>query len=257
MTVRNHNLQSAVCIIALLISFASAKAAEFKLAQDNNQPGISIVYLSGAINEGDTEKLVKLLRSDLQITPSITNIWLNSSGGDLNEAIKIGALIEKLGYTAIVPTGATCASACFFTWVSASGRLAPGELIIHRPYFDMRNASHGAGFEESYRITNEAARLYLRQRNVPTNLINLMMQMSSADGYALTQNDKWSIGPLSPARMEYMVQNCGLPNANDSRGILEHGGLSGSDQKAMRACSLGLYEAQKHAFFFGGRDRGQ
>ena len=238
--------------VLALSSFCSAVAADFRLAQDNTQPGVPILYMSGEIRAGDRDKLVNLLRSDLRSTPSITNIWMNSPGGDLTEAIKIGAVVENLGYAAIVPAGATCASACFFIWVSASGRLAPGEVIIHRPYFDMSNSSQSAsGFEERYRTTSEAASLYLRQRNVPFDLVDLLLRVSSSEGYVLSEADKLRIGPMSAARTEYMVQNCGLPGASESSRIMAGGGLSPDEQRTLRECSLRFYERQKREFFFG------
>lgn len=252
---RKHIFRPVISLCAFLFaltSLTSVKAADFSLVQNNSEPGIPIVLISGEIKEGDTGKLISLLRSDLQNANFLTDVWLNSPGGNLNEATKIGGLIEKLGYTAIVPTGATCASACFFIWVSASGRLAPGELVIHRPYFDMRNTSKsGAVFEESYRVTNDAVRQYLHQRNVPANLIDDMMKRSSVDGYILSDADKLDIGSMSPARMEHMVQNCGFPNADKSRNILGGGGFSEQERKIIRGCSLKLYEMQRYEFFFG------
>lgn len=249
---RRHLIVATAVVVLALSSFKSATAADFRLAQDNTQPGIPIIYMSGEIKSGDRAKLVALLRSDVQSTQSITDIWLNSPGGDLNEAIKIGAVVEQLGYTAIVPAGATCASACFFVWVSASGRLAPGDVVIHRPYFEMRDSSQSAsGFEESYRATREAASLYLRQRNVPTDLIDLLLNVPSSDGYVLSPADKLRIGPMSAARTEYMVQNCDLPDASESKRIMGAGGLSAQQQRTLRECGLRFYERQKRQFFFG------
>lgn len=249
---RRNILAVAATVILALSSFTPAQAADFRLAQDNAQPGIPILYMSGEIRSGDSAKLVALLKSDIQITQSITDIWLNSPGGDLNEAMKIGAVIEQLGYTAIVPTGATCASACFFIWVSASGRLAPGEVVMHRPYFDMRDSSQSAAeFEQSYRATKEAASLYLRQRNVPVDLIDVLLSVPSSDGYVLSSADKLRIGPMSAARTEYMVQNCNLPNASESSRIMAAGGLSTQQQRALRECGLRFYEKQKRRFFSG------
>lgn len=243
-------------LAALALSgFPPAGAADFRLAQDNTQPGVPILYMSGEIRAGDRDKLVNLLKADLQSTPSVTDIWLDSPGGDVSEAIKIGTVIEELGYTAIVPIGATCASACFFIWISASGRLAPGEIVIHRPYFDMRNSSRSAsGFEEDYRVTSEAAASYLRQRNIPIDLVDLMLTVSSSDGYVLSEADKRRIGPMSAARTEYMVQVCGLPDSIESSRIMAAGGPTPQQKHSLRECGLRFYERQKHEFFFGSTD---
>lgn len=250
-----HRRAACIGVLAFALGLNHANAADFALKQDNSQPGVPILYMSGQIEQGDAEKLTKFLRSDLEHAPRITDIWLNSAGGDLNEAAKIGGLLETLGYTAVVPSGATCASACFFVWISASGRLAPGTLVIHRPYFNMRDSEIPASrFEERYRITGDSAGQYLRQRNVPANLIEIMMRVSSADGYTLTEADKLSIGVMSPARTEHMVQNCGLPDSLEADRIAERGGLSSRELQSLRECGLRFYERQKREFFFGDVD---
>lgn len=228
----------------------SAQAAEFRLIEDNTNPGVPIIYMSGEIAAGDREKLLSLLSSKAKNAVMATDFWLNSPGGNLREAMRIGAVVEELGYVAIVPIGATCASACFFIWTSASGRLAPGDVVIHRPYFDMRQSPQSATrFEEHYRAAGEDARRYLAQRNVPADLIELMLSFSSVEGHVLSERDKRRIGPMSTARMEYMIQNCGFPSARKAGQIVAEGGFSSEEQKAMRECGLNYYKTQRNEFF--------
>jgi hypothetical protein len=208
--------------------------------------------MSGVIERGDTDKLIQYLRSDPENSLLINDVWLNSAGGNLVEAMKLGSLLETLGLTAMVPNGARCASACFFIWTGASGRVALGELVIHRPYFDMAESSASAsGYEQAYRDASESAYKYLRQRNVPTSLIEVMMKVSSSEGYTLTDRDKSSIGHMSQARVEYMIQNCGLPNSNQTTQIQSRGGLSTSELTTLRECGLKFYKKQKLEFLFG------
>lgn len=240
-------------LAAVLIAAGSnfARAAEFRLGEDNTNPGVPIILMSGEIESGDKDKLMKFLSSRAQTAVWATDFWLNSPGGDLREAMRIGAVLEGLGYVAVVPVGATCSSACFFIWVSASGRLAPGDIVIHRPYFDMRSDPQSATrFEENYRVASEETRRYLAQRNVPADLVELMMSVSSVDGYVLSDTDKQRIGPMSAARMEYMIQNCRFPGARQAGRILAAGGFTSEEQKAMRACGLNYYKAERGAFFF-------
>ena len=245
-----YRLAGVFIVFLLAVASTAASAAEFRLVRDETQPDVPVLYMTGKIQKGDAASLSRLLKSNLKYGPSVTEIWLNSPGGELDEAVRIGELIEKLGYTAIVPLGATCASACFFVWVGASARLAPGDLVIHRPYFHMRDSSQSpSDFENAYRATNEAAALYLRQRNVPAYLIERMLQLSSADGYPLSSEDKVRIGPMSTARSEYMVQNCGFPNATKSGQILARGGLTVSEREVLRKCGMQFYSKQKEAFF--------
>lgn len=245
------NTLGAVCVTALIAAGGqSAQAAEFRLIEDGTNPGVPVIYMSGEITTGDRDKLVNLLASKAKYAVGATDLWLNSPGGDLREAMKIGAVVEGLGYVAVVPIGATCASACFFVWTSASGRLAPGEIVIHRPYFDMRRAPQSATrFEEHYRAASEETRRYLAQRNVPADLVELMLSISSVDGYVLSDTDKQRIGPMSASRVEFMVQNCGFPSAREAGQIVAAGGFSSQEQKAMRECGLNYYKTQRNEFF--------
>lgn len=244
-----------VCAAAILFSLCPsyANAAEFRLMQNNAEPGVPILYFSGEIQPGDTQRLIKFLRSNLDIAPLINDVWLNSPGGNLSEAMKLGVLMETLGYTAVVPAGAKCASACFFVWIGASARLAQGEVVVHRPYFEMHESPASAfEYEQAYRESHEAAYNYLRQRGVPTQLIELMMRVSSVEGYTLSNRDIASMGMMSQARMEYMIQSCGLPTSEQAAQIQAQGGLSQAELKSLRECGLKFYQKQKSDFFFGG-----
>lgn len=249
------SIRETIFCVAMTIFFLGSGrvlAADFRVMQNNEEPGVPILYVSGVIERGDTDELVKYLRSDPDISLLINDVWLNSPGGNLVEAMKLGSLLETLGLSAMVPNGARCASACFFVWVGASGRVALGELVIHRPYFDMSGSSASASdYEQAYRDASESAYKYLRQRNVPTSLIEVMMRVSSSDGYTLSDQDKSSIGYMSQARVEHMIQNCGLPDSNQAVQIQARGGLSKSELSALRECGLRFYRKQKLEFLFG------
>jgi hypothetical protein len=239
-------------MILLALGADRATAADFEIMQNNAEPGVPILYVSGIIERGDTDKLTQYLRSDLDRAPLINDVWLNSPGGNLAEAMRLGALMERLGHTAVVPTGARCASACFFVWIGASGRFARGDLVIHRPYFDMDESSSSAsGYEQAYREASESAHSYLRQRNVPSYLIELMMKVSSVEAYTLSDRDKSSIGHMSNARVEYMIQSCGMPDSKQAEKIQRQGGPSQSELKILRECGLRFYQRQRFEFFFG------
>ena len=47
----------------------------------------------GTINHGDADRLLKLINK-ARVSPS-TTVYINSTGGDVEEAIKIGCVIRK------------------------------------------------------------------------------------------------------------------------------------------------------------------
>ena len=87
----------------------------------------------GDIIEGDFESF---LRNFTKLEKPPTAFYIESQGGNLIEAMKIGSFIK--GSQIEVRTGDYCYSACVFIFAAASKRLALGELGLHRPYFDKK-----------------------------------------------------------------------------------------------------------------------
>lgn len=154
-----------------------------------------IVRLSGLIEEGDAERLEKVLVSILGggrsrdeareycfngtlgcLNSDKKRICLSSPGGSIVEALKIIELIDGFMGTA-VPRGADCLSACalvFMAGSSASGgpmgtainrKLhAAGRLGFHAPSLEVEDRRYTkTAVENAYRVANEAlSRLMLR-----------------------------------------------------------------------------------------------
>jgi hypothetical protein len=74
----------------------------------------------------------------------VVEIHLNSLGGDLEAAVRIGRLLRSNApVRATVLPSAVCASACVFALVGATTRLIGGSVAVHRPYtVDSRSRSH-------------------------------------------------------------------------------------------------------------------
>jgi hypothetical protein len=117
-----------------------------------------------------------------------SEILLNSPGGDLNEAMRIGRLIRSLLLRTQAPiehpvTGAIeffgqsirctratcyCASACFFIW--ASGIFREGtQLFVHQPSFDQAFFGNLPPTDaiRRHRQMIAAARDYLSEMDIP------------------------------------------------------------------------------------------
>lgn len=202
-----------VVILISLITTISSNAAEVEW--QNKDPKSGAIVLVGEIIRGDAEKILRAIRDDKKI---MFEIFLNSPGGDLAEAIKIAEIIDASKAQTRVSTDGFCASACFFIYLAGHGRFAIGEgeqrgefkngrLGIHRPY--ITNISDSKKSQNSQLMAMEKARKYLEIRNVPTSLIDKMMTRPSNNIYWLTRSDIKDLGEYPPETEELYISKCG------------------------------------------------
>lgn len=201
----------AVIVLALSFFLKNAYAGDVSFAVDANNR--VFVMFTGSIEPGDATKLANKIEQNRYLYLWSHGLIIDSDGGSVVEAIKIGELIEKSGWRIDVQKGGVCASSCFLIYVAAPMRYSEGSVIIHRPYFLMNTArgenSYKIGHE--YRETIFAVRSYLMAHLVPSYLVDIMMSKDSSQGYTLTPRDMVNLGFFSPALDEYQVQQCNFP----------------------------------------------
>jgi len=162
-------------------------------------------FLNGQIFKGDYEKVATLLEAN---RPFLNIFALDSPGGDVDDALKIGRLLRKhlvetwapipfpIGGALVVPgvvagdeklvslcsgPGCTCASACALIWFGGVARV--GTVGLHRPstgdpvfrQLSPSNASTG------YRREVEDIVAYLDEMEVPKSIVESMVNTSSDD----------------------------------------------------------------------------
>lgn len=203
--------------ILLLISQYSLSA---QVLEFNNQ-----FLLEGEIQTGDSDKFLNAI---LDSKGNKAALYLNSEGGDLEEAIKVGGIVKELGISVYVKKNGVCASACFFIYMNGINKMAAGVefkeygkepplgyIAIHRPYFRV---------VESDKIQNQKliefkTSEYLSKLSVPQYLIEKMMSVSSADSYFLTNEDIDRL-PAIPSEVEELyISKCNY-NAKNPRNSL-------------------------------------
>ena len=156
-----------VIILVVIIGISinnNARAAVFRVAGicatsvsfPCDSPDLT-VFIIGAIEAGDTDRLKDILR---QYGPAIRTVTLRSEGGSVAEGIKIGRLLRSLYIGTSAPfadvktaacrkesavlgvtVSCTCASACFFIFVGGVNRWGT-DILIHRIVL-MRTFSEG------------------------------------------------------------------------------------------------------------------
>lgn len=218
-------------LLFLLLSCFGATAAEFSFVQRDGV-GPATIRLDGQILAGDATKLSEWIFSNPSEYLITNNIKLSSTGGLIHEAVEIARMVEASGWTAIVDSGETCASACFLIFASAQVRISAGDIIVHRPYFGEVAENPSEHFRQISEQSSVAlaARDFLTAKGVSSGIIDKMMSLPSSRGYTFSSDDYDDLGYLAPVAEEQSIRRCSIDNKNflvkyaqsrDVRGCLE------------------------------------
>lgn len=203
-----------LCAPILLATLSGeTTAAEFSYGSADESSVDYAVVITGEITPGDYERLLDFIEQD-PVRFRASPILLASPGGDLVEAMKIARLIKST-YQFVFVNGAkgSCASACFFIYVSAIERGATNRALgIHRPYFAPENFARKrlAEAEEMQQRLLKEARTFLEDREVPQYLIEEMFSRASDEVYWLDTADIDRIGERAHWYDQILVDRCGL-----------------------------------------------
>lgn len=194
--------------MGLLSLFGVAIAADVEKIFDTE--GRQGALLSGKISSGDTQRVAKFFLK----FPSIEALYLDSRGGDVIEAIRLGELVRTLRILVHVADRGVCASACFFIWINGESRMAvpeeykksSGPVGLHRPFLVNPEDNETSLKKQSNVISG--VRRYLEDNFIPRRLIDTMMSRPSNDIYWLTTDDLEEIGFVPPALEELYIAKC-------------------------------------------------
>lgn|GEM_PF-2609922 len=182
----------------------------------------NLYVLEGLIETGDSDKLLNKIKSTKH-----SGLLLNSKGGDLEEAIKIGNIVKTLGMSIFVSKDGICGSACFFIYMNGLARFAAGIefkehakspeagfIAIHRPFFKVADTNTNS----NQKLLEKKAAEYLKDLSVPTDLIEKMMSASSVDAYYLTIDDIDRLRTMPSEIEELYISKCKF-NPKDTKNI--------------------------------------
>jgi hypothetical protein len=209
------------------------------------------VFIEGKIKKGDYDKFLKILNDIFDITNeeflglshrknfdelkdkfelgnlhglARITVNLNSIGGDVNEAVKIGKvardmLLETSTGNAFIDNEDNlkyqkCWSACFFIWVSGIERSAFSEkgitLGIHRLRFshDFYKKLTSEQAQIKYKEMQQNAKSILREMDVPDKFYNIMFNTSSNEMYYLSITERRELWGITPYFEELINSKC-------------------------------------------------
>jgi hypothetical protein len=183
--------------------------------------------IRGEIQEGDYLKFSQHIQSILKSGGIIYDVHLSSFGGNAVEAIQIGKRIRELCLTTkpdfhvfsdynidgqCKNIAEQCSSACFLIWAGGTRR-SSGCIGIHRPYFPEKYFRGLSKIEADKKYNEMASEVYeyLKEMNIPTNLIDKMFETSSDKIVYLSQETSDSLFWV-PFFEEWVTANCGSHN---------------------------------------------
>jgi hypothetical protein len=199
----------AAMAIALLVASTLQLWADVTEVHEYKTDGRYTISIHSEIKKGDSEAftdLTKAVANDRQI-------WVNldSPGGDVVEAMRIGRLIrERFMFTAIMPER-KCASACVFILMAGVYRLAgpTARVGIHRPKFDSEyfadlTPDHARTIYDS--MLREVQKYFLVDMSGSDEAFRLMMAIPSDQLRWLTYDEVNRLNLLGadPAWDEYL-----------------------------------------------------
>lgn len=179
------------------------------LDQPNNQIG-----LNGNITEAMATEFTRVLRElRARISPGDqVGFSINSKGGDVYAAMKIGREIRKDPNSYLgVWEGSECFSSCIFILAGADQRLRVGSIGIHRPYLSTPNGDESA-LKLWYSKLSSDAKTFFREMNVKESLfddmvnippenIHIFRSTQEMDHYGLLQLDPVTAEKVAHAQM--------------------------------------------------------
>jgi len=181
-------------LLALLTTSSTTVAANFLPSGLNdwacdNLKGSRVcvtIALVGEIEQGDAARLLKfidvtseVLSAEFNRPVRVGQIYLNSNGGNLLEAMKVGRVIRNNLMSVLVTDDSVCYSACVIALLGGVVRIPFGPVGIHSFYSsEFVGAENFASSSKKYNEIAESVTGYMREMRVPTALLDEMMKVS-------------------------------------------------------------------------------
>jgi hypothetical protein len=153
--------------------------------------------LSGTIRFEDADRLSEMVSAVAkrvkEPAPDKIDILivLDTGGGSVVGAMRIGRLLRAHGAVAFVENGNVCASACVFVLMGATQRrVSPaGQVEIHRPYTAVAESVTVEERQHAYKLNRDAIRSYLDEMNIPMELLTAMENVPPEESRVLDDRE--------------------------------------------------------------------
>jgi hypothetical protein len=213
-----------IFIASLVCMFFSANVISADITATVNHYGVKQIVIEGGIIKGDYEKFMEAV---LKSGYDTKGVLIASSGGSVDEAMKIGRLIRALKFSTNGPFGdineplcypvlknkanCVCMSSCVLIWLSGVHRYGD-HLSIHR-FVINRNHLKGLSMNKAAfaaKLIKKETDKYMLEMDTPKDLIERIDNIPSNRMETLDEEyiDK-NLDGYSKSYQEWLVSKCG------------------------------------------------
>jgi ATP-dependent protease ClpP protease subunit len=185
MKIRNNAIFIIIFIILTLAILSSkSRAATFNIETSECDKRI---WIRGDIEKGDAPKLstqikevndfINIVKNTCILKPN-RNIYIHSSGGDVDEAINMGYMIKDNEFNVTIRSIDKCYSSCVLILAAGIKRNPTiAKIGIHRPYFqDLDEKLSLNQIRQRRDLLKIKIRSYLEDMDIDPSLAELMLQ---------------------------------------------------------------------------------
>lgn len=199
------NFKLVIATLILTLSLVSQSAlSDVEIDLKSTAKTLMVIHLTKSITEEDFSKINKqanLIKKMIGQDPVVI-IKLNSTGGSVSAALKIGRFLRKYGAMANVDENAICISSCVYVLAGATNRAVDGTVGIHRPYEPNNIATSAEDQSRKYKKLGAQIVAYLKEMNTPTRLYDdslfispdrvKVLSFDEMQAYGLNENDPYA-----------------------------------------------------------------
>lgn len=180
------SLMTKLLFASVLMFISSMSNADISIIKNEDKYGLLV---HGQILPADYQSFITAIETIKAKKDGFLPILLDSSGGHLLTAIKIGRVIRNIDdvHTEVfIRKNDVCASACVFVLAGGKFRNIYGEVYIHRPFFDEDKATDAKKQKENYQKIEKVVTDYLHEMNISRQLYDDMTRINSGDAKLLS-----------------------------------------------------------------------
>lgn len=166
-------IRTTLLVTASLCTSVTLAQVEVQPVQHTTVGRILAVKVSEEIAPGDYETLLKGLRENPgKFAQKIA--LLDSIGGSVQEAIRMGRLLRETGFDTLVPSDSVCQGTCVYLLAAGREKTVRGYVGLHRPYYPAGDSALSAHTSSTTRYSPSA---YWREMHIPSSLAEDMSRI--------------------------------------------------------------------------------
>lgn len=156
-------------IVILATWFLPCSAHAARIVSVGSDRGVTLFSVQGRIAQGDADQFIAAISSAQKAV-----IFLESDGGNLSEALRLGSYLNGRGFSTAVLPGKICASACALLWLSGNNKyFSEGSKIgFHAAYYQRDGISIESG------LANARIGAYLTELRYSLDLVEFVTAAS-------------------------------------------------------------------------------